>query len=60
MNRRLIKYLGAMSFGAMVGFAIIGIVTVLGATVHYSWAIVGCPVLTAMFTVLKGERDNNG
>ena len=59
MNR-LIKYVGAMSFGAMVGFTIIGIVTVLGGTIHYSWAIVGCPVLTAMFTVLNEERNNNG
>lgn len=60
MNRRLIKYLGAMGFGAIVGFSIIGVVTVLGGTVHYTWAVIGCPVLTAMFTVFKGESDNNG
>lgn len=60
MNRRLIKYLSAMGFGAIIGFTMIGIITALGGTVHHTWIVVGCPVLTAMFTVFNRERDNNG
>ena len=57
---RAMKYVCAGAFGAVIGLAIIGLVTVLGGTVIHSWAIIGCPMITAMFTVLNREENKNG
>jgi hypothetical protein len=57
---RVMKYVCAGSFGAVIGLAIIGLVTVLGGTVIHTWAIIACPMLTAMFAVLNREENKNG
>ena len=57
---RAMKYICAGAFGAVIGLAIIGWVTVLGCTVTHTWAIIGCPMVTAMFTVLNREENKNG
>ena len=53
------SYLNAAGIGAVIGLSIIGLAATFGYTLHYAWAIIGCPVLTSILCVARDKEDES-